>query len=67
MVPDLYHRGLAEADYMIRNLGLVPEYTVVTQPDKCWVILQDPQATTIVAVGSTVKFTVARSASDCGP
>ena len=57
-VPDLIGRGGAEADYLLRGLGLVPQY--VGEGPKwasCLVVTQNPPEGTIVDLDSIVTFT----------
>jgi serine/threonine protein kinase len=59
-VPNILGRGGAEADFMLRAAGLVPQHT---GPNTIWalctVITQNPPEGTIVDIGSTVTFTTA--------
>jgi beta-lactam-binding protein with PASTA domain len=57
-VPNIIGRNGAEADYMLRNVGLVPQYVGEnTSWISCPVLTQNPPEGTIVNLNSTVTFT----------
>jgi len=59
-VPNLIGRIGAEADYLLRGLGLVPQHVGEnTVWASCRVVTQDPPEDTIVDLNSTVTFTTA--------
>ncbi|MBX6749006.1 MAG: PASTA domain-containing protein [Micromonosporaceae bacterium] len=59
-VPNLIGRGGAEADYLLRSVGLVPQHVGEdTNWIWCHVVTQDPPEDTIVNLNSTVTFTTA--------
>ncbi len=65
-VPRIIDRIGAEADYLLRSVGLVPEHA---GPDTNWVLCpvltQSPPEGTIVDLNSTVTFTTQPDGSGC--
>jgi len=56
-VPNLIGRIGAEADYLLRSVGLVPDVGDATNWINCPVVTQNPPEGTIVNLDSTVTFT----------
>jgi len=64
-VPPMYGWRESEMKAEMQRLGLIPQVTYRSTPDRCYVIEQSPAGGTVVRYGATVDVVVATATGVC--